>query len=353
MKKLLLIALITVCIASTTKAASQKKSPFIPITSTLTQSPEYLCILIPDQKSALTDTDLKLYQSFFSSLQIPKDFFGNTDPSEPTTPSAFVFDWIDNEASINLKNFANQFTEEFPSLKRKFSKAHSIVITIGRGGQLLNIATHLPHFKTKIDTIIQIGTPLPEKNEKKEKAITRIQKSEILTPKSDTFSRFFHIYSKHAYNHRYLGNHAEQHTFRAYPSTADFNPYNILLLLNNQQVSFQKDVFLPKKETTCTFLGKNLLPLCQKTVALNIPKNGSAWGSISNSKLPSNLLVGLIKKSTGQKLSGTNSEQYDAIWGAGSLANALNLTEGQILRSKYKLTQNSSNQSQQFTHQTT
>lgn len=351
MKKLLAVALLALpTLMFCAPKSRQKISNFLPMTSLPNQSPDVLCIFVPDQKTKHYATDANpdwnLYQAFFSQLQIPTNFFGTNQPTDLLNPTVFVFDWVDNEGPTNLKISASTFIEALQSsLKKQISKAYSIVlIGAGRGGLLINMATNLPTFKTALKTktnnnsitIINIGTPLPQQASKTKRNLM----NEQLTPKPDSFAQFFNFYSNHAYTYTYPGNQPEPSSMKPYESTKKFKPYNILLLINNQQPSFQKDVFLPQKQTTCELLGKNLLPLCQAAQTnYGSIDHSSLWGSISNQKTDSNLMLGVIKKNTGQqKLSGTNSQNYDAIWGNGALSKALNLAYGEFMRTKYKLT---------------
>ncbi len=380
MKKLLAVALLALptlmfC-AQLSQPQTQPNSLFqeLKIKTSQGKSPDVLCIFVPDQKAPRTETDWNLYQAFFSQLRVPANFFGASQPIDSLTPTVVVFDWVDNEGPTNLKNSASAFVDALQSsLRKQISKAYSIVlIGAGRGGLLINMATNLPTFKTALKTktnnnsitIINIGTPLPQQASSTNKSqpgahqaskIKRNLMNEQLTPKPDSFAQFFNFYSNHAYTHTYPGNQTEPSSMKPYQSTKNFKPYNILLLINNQQPSFQKDVFLPQKQTTCELLGKNLLPLCQAAQAKYAKfDHSSLWGSINNKdqQTPSNVMLGeVIKKNTGQ-LSGINSQNYDAFWGPGALSKALNLSDGQKWRKQYSISATSTPRVlQQLTHQ--
>ncbi len=265
-----------------------------------------ICIFVPSSIQPLTETDTNLYKTFFSNMIIPPSFFKLKSPAEGLKPFVFLYNWVDkSEGSTNIKNQSERFVTDLLQLKKQYPKHYFLIISTGRGSVLVNAATQLATCKTTVDAIVQIGTPIYDG----------------MYPNPTKCSLFFNIYNDIPYNFKFPLNHAHLTIQNMYNPSKKFKPYNILLLVNNTHLSLQK-LFIPPAKNACLLIGAQLLYVCKEANTL-FTNYRNVWGSISDKKPKTNLLMGTMqnklpytKSPTRNELalSGKNSDIYNTYW---------------------------------------
>ena len=293
------------------------------------------CIFVSSNPNGSTKAIKEAINLFCESLAIPSDFFDQPISVATSKPICYAFEWIDkNEGIVNLQTETENFIKNITRLRRDFSKnIPVIIITTGRGGLLVNAATQSPSF-TKVDVIIQLGTPIPSSAKTK------------LYPNPSKFSQFYNIQTDLPYifqNPKIYTNTDDQKT---YTPLKNFNPFNIHLIMNGKQFSFQKDVFCSTGKKNCTILGSNLLAICKKTSSY-FSNYRSVWAEanietiIIDNKEQSHILMGLLKNTGNKKptknelsRSALNQENYEKKYG--NLKDGLKASDRKTLNTIYK-----------------
>lgn len=271
-------------------------------------------------ESAKKDTQASQTLNNFTqnnSITVPQSFFSASSPKKSTAPVCIYFDWQDTSPSTNhMKEPAKQLAQGLDYLHSLGSKC--IVTTQGRGGLILNAATH--YLKKKLDTVIQLGIPLPQDTKKNAWFFPN-------TKKIETFYTFYSeqpfLFSKPTLHPRYKNNYSSKN----YPQL-----YSILLLINNQQ---------PIQTNLYSYLvGRNILQLCYE-IKKYYQINKNLWASLSSMKKETNLMVGIRTATSNKSLaalkeiaySNRQKKAFTATW---KRAPELQLASGTRIRNTYR-----------------
>ncbi len=293
------------------------------------------CIFVSSNPTGSTETIKKIISLFCESLSIPSSFFDQTILPAAIKPISYVFEWVDkNEGAVNLQTEAENFVKNVTQLRRDFSKTIPvIIISAGRGGLIVNAATQSSSF-SKVDAIIQLGTPIPSAPKTK------------LYPNPLKFSQFYNIQTDLPYIFQNPKIYTTADDQKAYPSLKDFKPINIHLIMNGKQFSFQKDIFSSVGKKNCMLLGSNLLAICKKA-STYFSNYRSVWAEanietmVVDNKEQTHVLMGILKNDSTKKptqnelsRSALNQESYEKKYG--NLKDGLKASDRKTLNTIYK-----------------
>ena len=284
------------------------------------QTIQALYILIPDfiDSAPSTDSTLLIHMQAFiqNGLTIPTDLINKNLQATP-----LYFDWQDKIGMNTLKEPAQSLARGLDALLASIN-CPCIVVTLGRAGLLLNNASQ--NMKNKISVTIQLGTPIPKTIEH--------QYADFL-PNTNIISNLYQFYSTTAFTFDNATLHPLYQT--TLPTITNFSPYNILLLINNQQPN-QVDFLDPEKNA---LIGKNLLKLCT-IVKKNYSIQHNLFAHITNftGKENTHNLVGIITDDgSSKKETAFSTNQISTFMNTWQRAPALSISKGTTARNLYSL----------------
>ena len=287
-----------------------------------------VCIIAPNTPQPLDAKTYSCLKKFSQTLAIP----------------CLYVNWVDKAEGItNLRNEAETFALSLKQLTKDLPVNTSVMlIGLGRAGRLINAATQVMGFP-QVDSIIQIGTPIPAASQK-------------LNPKPGTFKFLFNFQTSLPYSFQNPLTLESQDDLKEYTATKTFKPYNIRLIIDGKQLSLQKDVFAPPFKKTFQTLGSQLFALCQDAKT-NFTTYRTLWASL-DTKQPQKTYVGMLKKKN-YKVTPTSQEfAQDALARAafqktyGPLKKALAVQDGKKFRSTYRTAKTNNRTLQKLSSQT-
>ena len=252
-----------------------------------------------------------------NTLKVPYSFFSVNHPAKTTYPLCVYFDWQDSSPSTNqLSTPAHELAKGIDYLHSLNSTC--IAVSQGRGGLVLNAATH--KLKKPLKTVIQLGTPIP----------TDTKKYAAYMPNPDKIEQHYTFYSEHPFTYSKPTLHPKYSC--KYNSSTQLNDYSVLLLINNKQPAQQ--------QLYAHLVGKNVLSLCHE-IKKHFKYNRDLFASLSPLKKETNLLVAIknpIKATNSsvleeQSFSNAQKKNFTLAW---KRAPELNLSTGARIRSLYR-----------------
>lgn len=271
------------------------------ITVDTTQDPIF-CIIIPE---IFNDQSLKGLESFSKNMSIDKNFF-TIGQTLPIKPIILFFEWQEAENAQIRKQAGQDLAAAVNDLKNRFKESKLILIGLGQGGNVINLASNLT--KNPFEVVIQLLTPIFPFDTQNNYA--------DYAPNAQIIQTLFSFYSDHAFT---LPRPTLHPTYaHTYPNTLKINQSTILLLIENQHA--QQNALLSQD-------GKKILNIVTK-ISTNYPlhkKNMSTFAAhISTKKIDTDSMVFIIKSTRQENdpnykkeevLSNSYRKIFEKIWG--------------------------------------